>query len=520
MHTPDPPLADSEASSPRTSGRLRADTLAASVVILLLVTLIQRSVGFGRGILFCRLLSPETLGEWEMALSFLLLAAPLVVLGVPGSFGRYAEYYRQRGHLRTFLGRAAGWTLCTSGTALALVIWQAPRCAEFVFGSVESAPMMRAVAASLAAVIFHHTMTSLLTSLRLYRIVSAMNFAQSLLFAAIALGLLYRSPTALSIVIGYGASSLIAALGALLWTAPDLWRLEPSPEALKHVSFWPKLLRFAFFVWLSNLLGQLFAIADRYMIMHYSGMDAAEALKQVGIYHSSRVIPVMLISFADLLGGLVMPHLSHDWECGRREEVSTRLNLSIKLTCFGMLAFATLVLVGSPFLFEVVLQGRYNEGILVLPWTLAACVWYGIYSVAQNYLWCAERNRLAAVPLLIGLLANIAFNLLLLPLWGLYGAVLATAASTCLCLLVLLLLNRLNGQQLDAGCWIAAAVPASLGAGYWAAGAVATALLAVSFTTNWVLSPRERQQLQAMYEGAVAKLMPRIRLRRRASASV
>ena len=29
----------------------------------------------------------------------------------------------------------------------------------------------------------------------------------------------------------------------------------------------------------------------------------------------------------------------------------------------------------------------------VLPWTLAGCSWYGIYSVANKYLWCAEKNQ-------------------------------------------------------------------------------------------------------------------------------
>ena len=45
-----------------------------------------------------------------MAYSFLLLAAPVVVLGLPGSFGRYLERFRQRGQLRTFLRRATIWT--------------------------------------------------------------------------------------------------------------------------------------------------------------------------------------------------------------------------------------------------------------------------------------------------------------------------------------------------------------------------------------------------------------------------
>src|SRR5688572_25138103 len=112
---------------------LRADTLAASVVILLVVTVVQRSIGFGRGVLFCRWLSPETLGEWEMAYGFLMLAAPLAVLGVPGSFGRYAEHYRQRGHLRTFLHRAAAWTAaCIVGAVIIVEVW-APELSRIVF---------------------------------------------------------------------------------------------------------------------------------------------------------------------------------------------------------------------------------------------------------------------------------------------------------------------------------------------------------------------------------------------------
>ena len=96
--------------TPAPARRLRPDTLAASVAILLVVSVVQRTIGFGRGVLFCRWLTPEELGQWEMAYSFLLLAAPLVVLGLPGSFGRYLERYRQRGQLRTFLRRATIWT--------------------------------------------------------------------------------------------------------------------------------------------------------------------------------------------------------------------------------------------------------------------------------------------------------------------------------------------------------------------------------------------------------------------------
>ena len=68
----------------------RAETLAASVIIILMMTVAQRLIGFGRGVMFCRWLSAEELGQWDVAMAFLNLAAPLAVLGLPGSFGRYA----------------------------------------------------------------------------------------------------------------------------------------------------------------------------------------------------------------------------------------------------------------------------------------------------------------------------------------------------------------------------------------------------------------------------------------------
>ena len=56
--------------TPRQSGAARwlaADSLADSVAILLVLTVVQRLIGFGRGIFFCRWLNPRELGEWDMA---------------------------------------------------------------------------------------------------------------------------------------------------------------------------------------------------------------------------------------------------------------------------------------------------------------------------------------------------------------------------------------------------------------------------------------------------------------------
>lgn len=476
--------------------RLAPDSLAASVFVLLAVSVIQRSVGFGRGVLFCRWLAPEELGQWDMAYSFLLLSAPLIVLGLPGSFGRYLERYRQRQQLRTFLKRTAAWTAAFTAAAVAIVGLWTPSFSWLVFGRPDRKSLVMMMAGSLVFVILHHFLEALFAALRKFRIVSMMQFCQSICFAVISLSLLWWwQLTAESIVIGYGAACFISAVGALVLTGRSLAEVASPGPAVAHREFWPPLVRFAVWVWFTNLLCNLFAVVDRYMLVHWSGMTPDEALTQVGYYHSSRVVPLLLISLADMLAGIVMPYLSHDWELGHRRLVSDRLNLILKLTAIGMLGASVLILAGAPLLFHVAFEGKYNEGLTVLPWTLTYCVWYAILIVAQNYIWCAEKTKLGSLPLGIGLAINILLNIVLIPVWGLYGAVFATTVSTGVALGLLYWLNRREGMEIHAGLvWLTFA-PIALGGGVWFGAAALVAILGMAPFSRWLFTAEERAML-------------------------
>jgi PST family polysaccharide transporter len=479
-----------------TKRRLAPDSLAASVAILLVVSVVQRSVGFGRGVLFCRWLAPDELGEWDMAYSFLLLAAPLVVLGLPGCFGRYLERYRQRGQLRTFLHRTTTWTAALSAVAIGVMVWAWPTMSNIVFGQPNQQTLVWWMCAALAAVILHHFLEALFAALRKFRIVSAMQMCQSFTFAAISLSLLWWWRLAAeSIIIGYGAACLISVAATLLFTSRSIAEEAAAGESVSHTEFWPPLVRFAVWIWFTNLLCNMFAVVDRYMLVHWSGLDNVTALEQVGNYHSSRVVPLLLISLADLLAGVVMPYLSHDWERGEKRQVSDRINLVLKLTALGMLGISVVVLWGAPLLFQVAFEGKYSAGLAVLPWTLTYCVWYALLIVAQNYIWCAEKTKIGSLPLGIGLVANILLNIVLLPVWGLHGAVVATTASTGLALGLLYLLNRREGMELQPGLLWLSAAPVALGGGVWLATAALVLLVVAAPFSRMLFNDRERGQL-------------------------
>jgi O-antigen/teichoic acid export membrane protein len=486
----------------------RADTLAASAIILLGMTVMQRLIGFGRGVLFCRLLDPEQLGQWDVAFSFLNLAAPLAVLGLPGSFGRYFEYYRSRQQLRPFLRRTTVLCCITGVIAIAVIALARHRFSDLIFGRDDRGELVLWLSACLATVIVHNFLVCIFMAARMYRVVTALQFLQSLLFAVISVAMCcYWQQTAVSAVAGYGISALLCVIGSY----PLVRRVwgeaahEPAIAAGRQ-AFWAKLLPFAAWVWITNLLTNLFDIVDRYMIVHYSGMNVDEALRQVGYYHSSRLIPLLIVALAALLGTMVTPHLSHDWEAGRRREVSVQLNTILKTLGLALYTGAVAVLLIAPLLFHFALAGKFTAGLDQLPLTLAYCTWFGTIAVAQNYLWCAEKAWLSSCSLLIGLVVNVALDLVLLQRFGLHGAVMATTAANFVALSLVYLFSWHYGMRIDRGTWLLSAAPALLWLGPVAATVALFALWTVAATTTLLFTVEEKRRSVQVVRGFMSKL--------------
>ena len=473
-----------------------ADSLSASVMILLIMTVAQRMIGFGRGIMFCRWLEPEQLGQWDVAYGFLNFAASLTVLGLPGSFGRYVEYFRQRKEFHTFLKRttAVSGLMCVAATVV--IIIERNWFSQLIFGSSDETNLVVWLALCLATIIVHNFLMALFIAVRMYRIVTASQFVQGIGFAVLSLGLLCVWPAgAASVVIAYGVATIVSAIGATVWLRRLTAGESPAKQPVPHSAFWAKLVPFAIWMWVTNLMANLFDLIDRYMIVHHSGMEVNEALRQVGYYHSSRIVPLLFVTVAGLLGSMITPHLSFDWELGRREVVVRRLNKVLKVLLYSLFAGSIAVLFIAPWLFEIAFQNKFQGGLAVLPWTLAYCTWFGTIAVAQNYLWCAERPGLSSFALLAGLVLNIGVNLLLLPTYGLEGAVWATTLANLAALMLVYYFSRANGMHVDSGTWILSLAPAALGLGPWISLGLLVAISILAATSNHVLIPEEKQQL-------------------------
>jgi PST family polysaccharide transporter len=490
----------------------RADSLFSSLTWVLLLALAQRGLGFLREVLLCRWLDQDEVGQWALAFVFLNSGAAIVSLGIQGSMARYVEHYRQRGQLRTYLRRVALTSVTLAVTSAFAVATFRATFSEILFGTPDRGELVIVLAVVLGIVVSHNYFIDLFTALRLFRVVSAMQFVAGVMFVVLAIGVMIAwRPDALGISIAFGIAQLTVVCGAGVVAWRTCRSLAADTTSATHTNFWPHVLRASVALWGYNCLNNLLDMSDRYMLVHLSGLDDKASLALVGAYHSARVVPSLLATGAGLVAATLMPHWSHAWESGRREEVADRQLLALKLMAFGLLAAAAMVVAAGPLLFDVAFAGKYRAGQDVLPIVLATAAWTGLAAIAFNYLWCTERLSLCAVTLAVGLVVNATVGFLLIPQFGLLGAALAAAIGQFTQLALVYRLSSHFGMKLDAGLWILTLSPALLWLGPWAALGVVTSMAVILLATDRVLTAQEKSQLNEFlrpYLDRVAFFLP------------
>lgn len=472
------------------SRAFRSDSLRSAMLVMLLLTVVQRGTGFMRNVLVCRFLDPTELGAWNLANSFLIFAAPLLVLGIPGTFKRYVAYYQQRGQLRAFLLRTARVTTAlTLGGAL-LMLLLPHHVAWFAFGDAASTRLVAFTAATLVVVISFNFCIELLTALRQVRMVSYLQLMNSIVFTVVSVVLITAAGLAAEgVILGFAVACFVSALLAARSIGRGLREqaAESGPVHASEIPLWQHLIPAAFWFWLADLLANLFGMTDRLMIVHFAGNATDASLAMIGQYHSSQIIGSLLIALTSMLAGILLSYVSHDWETGERVKAERTLDRSLGLISLSLTWCAALGLLISPVVFGWALDNKYAEGLRVLPLTMSYCIWCGLWTVAHNYLWCRERSWLVSVTVLVGLLLNVALNVWWLPRWGLAGAVMATAVANAATLAMVMGLCRYLGMRYRAVTWFAMLAPAVLLAGGATSLAVVTVwLVAGVWTGHWV----------------------------------
>jgi O-antigen/teichoic acid export membrane protein len=490
---------------------LAGDSLAAGILFALVFTVGQRFIGFLRSVLFCRWMTDQELGQWSIVWGFLMLLPPLAMLGLPGCFGKFTEYYHQRGSVRSFIFRIVLVSGLTTSLGILSLFLFPSYFANVLLGDHQAVGMMICLAVTLVSVSLSNFAASLLESIRQVRLVSFMRFVIVAAFTLLgSLAILWFDRTVEAVTLAYGLScllSLFPAVWLLYRFRGEIFRGDATP--CPRSDMWRRVVPFAAWLWLANLLNNSIEIVDRYMLMHCANVSIEVAQSYVGQYHSSRIVPALLISIAAMLGGILLPYLSKLWEAGKRDEAARQLNATFKALALVFTAGGITILMFSDVFFENILQGKYSGGLTVFPLTMVLCTWFSLYTVGQDYLWVAERGRYVSAILAIGLAVNVGSNFLSIPAWGLWGAVLSGTIANLLVLVLLLITNHVSGCPNDLGMWLCLALPLLMLISPIAAAMSFALILLLAVRTDWLFSNFEKEACRNLWEQLAGRILSR-----------
>lgn len=389
------------------------------VVGYLPANVVQGLVGLLSIVVFTRLLSPQAYGAYALAFSVMTLAHTCVFTWLEAAMARFHARETVAGQLPDHFA-----TLYRTTAALALITPLV--CGAVLLLSPVSAPLKIAIGAGLLAIPFR-SLAKLAQERRRaageVRASATLDMAQTAGAFAIGALLAWLGLGGAAPLIGFG----VAAALCVAWVLPRELRLAPGGR------FDPVRARaYAAYggpVSLSLILALALATADRFLIGGFLGEAS------VGVYHagyslSNRTLDVMFIWLGAAGGPAAVAALERGGPDALRTQARQQLSLML-LLCLP--AAVGVALVARP-LADVMIGEQLRDGAArVTPWIAASGLCAGLTTYYFHTAFTLSRRTsllLAAMSIPAG--ANIVLNLVMIPRFGLQGAMWATTASYAL----------------------------------------------------------------------------------------
>ncbi len=219
-------------------------------------------------------------------------------------------------------------------------------------------------------------------------------------------------------------SNLFASLSSLLLLLPDIFK---NLHLKFNLKLFKKLMKFGLPYLPAGLSSMLIQGIDRPILGKLTNLDT------VGIYNACYKLGIFMMLFVNMFQYAWQPFFLQNAEEKNAKEIFSKV-----LTYFTFAASLILVIL-SLFINNIVaipvLHGRtlidssYWGGISIVPIILFGYLFNGLYVIFTAGIYIEEKSMYIPLITGIGAAVNIGVNFLLIPIWGIMGAALATLGA-------------------------------------------------------------------------------------------
>lgn len=389
----------------------------------------QAIAGFGAIAALTRILSPEEFGRYALCLAIVGMAHSAVMLWVEASALRFLSQARARGeekdHFRTLVWLHVGTLgLFAAGTLAAILLTPDPSW---------KAALGAALAGALAR-------SGLKIALETRRAEGAVGRVTAVESAHVLLG--FGLGVALAAYTGLGAAGPLLGMAAaavlcLALEGPGMVARarggHATPERARAYAAYGLPIAGAI------VLDLVLSTSDRFLVGAFLG-EAAVGAYAAGYQLGNRPIEILMLWAVTASSPLLMAA----YERGGAAEVQALARQTFTaMVAVGAPAAVGLALVAAPFAELLVGQALRAQAAAIAPWTAASALLGGlmIHYFSESFQ-LTRRTDLRAALVAAPALANIGLNLVMIPAFGLMGAVAATVIAYALGVALMALVGR------------------------------------------------------------------------------
>jgi len=393
----------------------------------------------GTDLVLARLLGPAAKGRFALVLLYSQLAAMAIGFGMDQAVAIVSG--RDPATARRAMGNAIVWTAVVGGFAVVLSAWLYGVPAggrpngplTDLLPNLSAAQFMYAAIAIPGELFFLLGLNVLLgrRAIRGYGLVRLLRRG-TLLVVVVALAAIARLNLDVALIVNLGSLVVSAVAIALASRRAEAFGVMPSPPLLGEE------LRFGSRAILGSVAERLQFRADAFLV------NAILGVRATGIYSVTSGLAETLWYIPNALGVVMLSRaVDPSVDAARVASILTRTTLLVSLV------MAVPAFVVGPALVDVVYGAPFHEAGLALRLILPGIVAYSIVAVLSEFIIGRGRPGIGTAILLVGLVVNLAANLLLIPRLGIAGAALSSSISYLTsAVLTLLAFRLLSGQSM------------------------------------------------------------------------
>lgn len=163
---------------------------------------------------------------------------------------------------------------------------------------------------------------------------------------------------------------------------------------------------------------------DRYIIGIFLGTAF------VAYYSPSYTLGKLVILILTPLSIILPPILSRYYENNQLEKIRMVLTYSIKYFLLIAIPFTIVIsLLSKPILMALTTYEIAVNGYVVIPFVILSLILFGLYSILSNIIILKKKTKIIAILWIFCAILNVCINFILVPVWGIIAAAVATLAS-------------------------------------------------------------------------------------------